>query len=81
MEFHGTVPGVVPNLTVIRRIVRLLPSLTVLLVGVIAPLPAGQRGAPTTSMGIEKAPTEPATFAVIGGTLCLIGLKLRRRQD
>jgi hypothetical protein len=63
---------------------RMVPTLAMLLLSALAPLPAAL---PTTTSphridahAADKAP-EPAVFALIGGVLCLVGLRLRRRKE
>jgi len=50
--------------------------MTLLLLGLHAPLAAGTHPAP-----ILDRTSESATFAVIGGALCLISLRLRQRKN
>jgi hypothetical protein len=74
--FHGIVLQMVEKLLPIHRIgKRFLPSAAILLVSQV-PLQAVVTHLDTVPW--DKAP-EPATFALIGGALCLIGLRLRRR--
>ena len=49
------------------------------MLGLLTPLTAGQTDDPAGWVTLDSAP-EPATFAVIGGALCLLSLKLRRRK-
>ncbi len=51
-----------------------------LLIGLLGPLSAETLGASPALALLDKAP-EPATFAVIGGALCLLSLRLRRRKN
>ena len=52
---------------------RILTLLGMLLIGAAAPLQAALQ---QTADGTP----EPATFALIGGALCLVGLRLRGRK-
>jgi hypothetical protein len=75
-RFHGIVLQMVEKFLPICRIgKRILPLAGMLLAGQV-PLLAVVTHFDTVPW--DKAP-EPATFALIGGALCLIGLRLRRR--
>jgi hypothetical protein len=55
-----------------------------LLIGALVPLQAALAATITPNRvdphAWDKAP-EPVTFALIGGVLCLVGLRLRRRKE
>ena len=51
-----------------------------LLLGLLAPLAAGPVGGSHSAATLDKTP-EGATFAVIGGALCLVSLRLRQRKN
>ena len=63
---------------------RILATLGMLAMGVLVPLQAALP-ATTSPNRIEPHPwdraPEPITFALIGGVLCLVGLRLRRRKE
>ena len=50
-----------------------------LLLGLLMPVSAGQPGNTRRTVTMDGT-TEPAIFAIIGGALCLVSLKLRRRN-
>jgi hypothetical protein len=57
---------------------RVLPLAALLLASVIFPLQAAPP--PLDAVALDGAP-EPATFALIGAALCLLSLRLRRRNS
>ena len=60
---------------------RILPLGGMLLIGSLAPLQSSQAAAGRPvhpdALVVDSAP-EPATFALIGGALCLVSFRLRR---
>jgi hypothetical protein len=56
---------------------RVLPLAGLLLASAIFPL---QAAPPLDTVALDGAP-EPATFALIGAALCLVSLRLRRRNS
>ena len=61
---------------------RFLACAIIVFAGALAVLgakPATDSPIRAAAVVIDKAP-EPATFALIGGALCLVSLRLRRRQ-
>lgn len=62
---------------------RILPLCGMLLIGSLACLQSSQaavaRPVRPEALVVDSAP-EPATFALIGGALCLVSFRLRRRK-
>ena len=59
-----------------------MPSVCLVLIGALAPLhsaPPATSPIRSAAVTLDNAP-EPATFALIGGALCLVSLRLRRRK-
>ncbi|MEO8368263.1 MAG: hypothetical protein ABI806_03620 [Candidatus Solibacter sp.] len=65
--------------TQIRKPLMAAP-VALLLLGLLAPLAAGPVGGSRRAASLDQAP-EGATFAVIGGALCLVSLRLRQRKN
>jgi len=82
-RFHAIVPLNMVQGTQIRlRRKRILLSLCLVLVGALATLhsaPPATSPLRSATVALDNAP-EPATLALIGGALCLVSLRLRRRR-
>ena len=58
----------------------LAAPVALLMLGLLVPLAAGPSGATSSTATLDKAP-EGVTFAVIGGALCLVSLRMRQRKN